>query len=563
MTDAKAKFRIEGEDATAAAFRSALGRTEAFSSKASKLLRGAFAVGSLGGLASFVTSTAAVADELAKAAVKAGVTGEAISELAYAGKLAGVELSDLSNALRFMQTNLSKASSGAVENQKTMAALGLQLEELRDLKPDEQFELLADRIASLRDPADRARAATEVFGKAGANLLPLFSEGAEGIRRAREEAEKLGYSFSTKTLQDLEAANDAAEKLRLSFQGLATTLIAIGGPTVSAGLNGINRLLQGAREGKTLIETYREIRAEQERALRGGQIERPAVAAPGFAATDELSRIREAFKKADEEIKRDRDEAAKARLEALRAALDAEYEAIAAANRRFHELRNEMDDSMRDTMRNIETEVEGMTGAIDEEAQKISDRFGLATESMSVYAETAARNAQSAFADFLFAPFEDGIKGMFKSFVDILRRMVAEAAAAKIFEALGFGQSGGGGGGGILDKLLGGLVGGGRNGVGGLRIPGTIPGFANGGSFTVGGDPGIDANLVAFRATRGERVTISKPGMGGGGVVIAPTYNIDARGATSELINALPEILRRRDAQLREDIIEGLRRGRY
>jgi phage-related minor tail protein len=36
-----------------------------------------------------------------------------------------------------------------------------------------------------------------------------------------------------------------------------------------------------------------------------------------------------------------------------------------------------------------------------------------------------------------------------------------------------------------------------------------LPGFATGGSFTVGGRPGRDANVVAFRATRGEHVQIS------------------------------------------------------
>jgi hypothetical protein len=36
-----------------------------------------------------------------------------------------------------------------------------------------------------------------------------------------------------------------------------------------------------------------------------------------------------------------------------------------------------------------------------------------------------------------------------------------------------------------------------------------LPGFANGGSFTVGGSSGIDKNIVAIRATRGERVDVT------------------------------------------------------
>jgi tape measure domain-containing protein len=39
-----------------------------------------------------------------------------------------------------------------------------------------------------------------------------------------------------------------------------------------------------------------------------------------------------------------------------------------------------------------------------------------------------------------------------------------------------------------------------------------LPGFATGGSFRVGGAPGVDKNLIAFRATRGEMVDIRRPG---------------------------------------------------
>jgi hypothetical protein len=58
---------------------------------------------------------------------------------------------------------------------------------------------------------------------------------------------------------------------------------------------------------------------------------------------------------------------------------------------------------------------------------------------MSVYAEQAARNMQDAFANFLFDPFKGGLKGMLLGFVNTLRQMVAQAAAAKIFETLGIG----------------------------------------------------------------------------------------------------------------------------
>lgn len=48
----------------------------------------------------------------------------------------------------------------------------------------------------------------------------------------------------------------------------------------------------------------------------------------------------------------------------------------------------------------------------------------------------AAENAQDAFADFLFDPFKDGLDGMLLGFVNVLKRMAAEALAAEIFKKL-------------------------------------------------------------------------------------------------------------------------------
>jgi hypothetical protein len=65
----------------------------------------------------------------------------------------------------------------------------------------------------------------------------------------------------------------------------------------------------------------------------------------------------------------------------------------------------------------------------------------------------------------------------------------------------------------------------------GKSILSALPGFANGGSFSVGGTGGIDSQMVAFRATPGERVSINKPGqeMGGGvrvSVVPSPYFDV-------------------------------------
>lgn len=79
-----------------------------------------------------------------------------------------------------------------------------------------------------------------------------------------------------------------------------------------------------------------------------------------------------------------------------------------------------------------------------------------------------------------------------------------------------------------------------------------LPGFANGGSFKVGGSGGVDSQLVAFKASPNETVSITKPGQvagGQAGSVYAPVYTIDARGATEGTAEQIRQALEDYDRQ--------------
>lgn len=60
-----------------------------------------------------------------------------------------------------------------------------------------------------------------------------------------------------------------------------------------------------------------------------------------------------------------------------------------------------------------------------------------------------------------------------------------------------------------------------------VGTPNSLAGFATGGDFTVGGSGGTDSQLVAFRATPGERVTVTPPGQGQGrgNITITQQFN--------------------------------------
>ncbi|MDH3918379.1 MAG: hypothetical protein OEU25_09360 [Rhodospirillales bacterium] len=125
---------------------------------------------------------------------------------------------------------------------------------------------------------------------------------------------------------------------------------------------------------------------------------------------------------------------------------------------------------------------------------------------------------------------------------------------------------------GPLAQAFGGALGGGGlgpqftgTGFDGLQAAGS---FQHGGTFTVGGSGGPDSRLVAFRATPGERVTVTPSGRGApasGAVVNVKVINqAGAEIETREQPNAQGGldllVLVRRDVE--QDILSGGRIGR-
>ena len=88
---------------------------------------------------------------------------------------------------------------------------------------------------------------------------------------------------------------------------------------------------------------------------------------------------------------------------------------------------------------------------------------------------------------------------------DLTRLAVRQAITAPLANLLGIGDPGGG----FLGDLLGAFTGGSTGGGGGAGP--SIPGLRTGGQFTVGGAGGADSQLIAFKATPGEEVTVTRP----------------------------------------------------
>ncbi|GIW55566.1 MAG: hypothetical protein KatS3mg082_1970 [Nitrospiraceae bacterium] len=152
---------------------------------------------------------------------RTGVAVEALSELRYAAEQSGSGAEDLEKGLRTMSRNIIEAARGSAQAQRNLGRLGLTIADLTGLSPDQQFELIADRLSRIQNPANRAAIAMEIFGRTGASLLPLLSTGANGIQELRREANRLSLTMSTEDAEAAEAFGDALSTLWKSLKQVA------------------------------------------------------------------------------------------------------------------------------------------------------------------------------------------------------------------------------------------------------------------------------------------------------------------------------------------------------
>ncbi|MCL2646108.1 MAG: phage tail tape measure protein [Phycisphaerales bacterium] len=177
---------------------------------------------------------AEMGDRIAKASARTGVSVETISELGYAAEMSGASLEILEGSLRRMQKTIIAAAEGGKSATEALAKLGLTVDDLRGLSPDEQFKLIADRLSQIKSPAFKAAVAMELFGRAGTQLLPMMSNGAAGIEALQQQARALGLTMST---EDALAAAALKDTFTVLWKVLKQGVFVIGSalaPTLKA-----------------------------------------------------------------------------------------------------------------------------------------------------------------------------------------------------------------------------------------------------------------------------------------------------------------------------------------
>ena len=214
--------------ANIAGFTSDLGRAQREAEKRTKAISkefkqlGAAIIGavSVRAIASFAKSSIDAADSLRDLSKQFGVSVTQLSQYKVIAEQSGTSIQSL--ALGF-----KKLSKEATDGSVALQAMGIQTEDSSGVVKDLNSLMgeIADKFAGYKDGIKKAALAQELFGKAGAQLIPLLNEGSAGINKMRDAADKLGITIDDQLADASDQFNDNLVLLQGSVQGLANNFL--------------------------------------------------------------------------------------------------------------------------------------------------------------------------------------------------------------------------------------------------------------------------------------------------------------------------------------------------
>ena len=110
-------------------------------------------------------------------------------------------------------------------------------------QPNEIFEDVADIFHNTEDGIGKTALAVELFGKSGADLIPMLNDGKAGLKAFYAEAERLGLALSNEMIAKGDAFSDQLENIGEQVKGVKLQLGAALIPALSAATEKISKVI--------------------------------------------------------------------------------------------------------------------------------------------------------------------------------------------------------------------------------------------------------------------------------------------------------------------------------
>lgn len=176
-----------------------------------------------------IGSAAELGGAVSKMSRELGISSEDASKLKFAAQELGIPFDNAERS--FVKFEKGLAGVGDAEDltfqtgkalKDNIKALGIEVTNADGTARPFNAILndLSDRFKEMPDGVQKTALATQLFGKSGAELLPLLNKGSEGIKEFGDEAEKMGLVLDGETTAALKKQKMEMREFQAALEGI-------------------------------------------------------------------------------------------------------------------------------------------------------------------------------------------------------------------------------------------------------------------------------------------------------------------------------------------------------
>ena len=172
------------------------------------------------------SDSAAAADEVDKMSQKIGLSKEGYQEWAYVLGQNGMDISSLQMGMKTLVTQMDGVISGSKTSVEMFDQLGLSVIDSTGAMKDQETMMneVMIALADMPNGTEKARLATELFGRSGAELMPMLNQGSGAMLELTQRAHDLGLIMSDDAVNAGVVLGDTMDDVKKSLGMVATEL---------------------------------------------------------------------------------------------------------------------------------------------------------------------------------------------------------------------------------------------------------------------------------------------------------------------------------------------------
>lgn len=171
--------------------------------------------------AGFMTAMKGAIDAMAAMkdlGIQAGVTAEQISRFEAPARLAGVSMGEVSKAMFMMSKAMLEAQNPTSNAAQALKAIGISIDQIKSMRPDQQFELIARQLDKFADGSQKNAIMMELLSRAGYTTSKMMKEVAS--------QGELTATVSNEMAEAADKVQDTWEEVRIEFDKGARAMVS-------------------------------------------------------------------------------------------------------------------------------------------------------------------------------------------------------------------------------------------------------------------------------------------------------------------------------------------------